>query len=208
MIDVEVTSQPDQQRLFEIASEQSGYFTGEQARNCGFGWSLLAYHARSGRFIRNRPGLYRLRDYPSSLGEEVVAGWLAVGRDVAVLSHDSALEWLGLSDVVPTTIHFTVPRSRRSRDPIPGVAIHTSTHPPAQDEVTVRHGVRVTTAVRSIVDVAATGTAPEQVVAAVRQALARGMATRQGLLKAAEGRGARVVRLIRSGIEADAWQRA
>lgn len=197
---------PDHQRLFEMASEQAGYFTAEQARGCGFGWALLAYHARSGRYIRNRPGLYRLRDFPCSTGEEIMAAWLAVGRDTAVLSHESALEWLGLSDVVPATIHFTVPRSRRSRGSVPGVTLHTTSRPPTSDKVTVRNGVRMTTAVRTITDVAASGTAPEQVIAAIRQALARGLITPKGLLAAAEDQGSRVLQLIRRGLDAGVGQ--
>ncbi len=189
-----------------MASEQAGYFTAEQARGCGFGWALLAYHARSGRYIRNRPGLYRLRDFPCSTGEEIMAAWLAVGRDTAVLSHESALEWLGLSDVVPATIHFTVPRSRRSRGSVPGVTLHTTSRPPTSDKVTVRNGVRMTTAVRTITDVAASGTAPEQVIAAIRQALARGLITPKGLLAAAEDQGSRVLQLIRRGLDAGVGQ--
>lgn len=202
MRDTVTISTPDHQRLFEIASEQAGYFTAEQARVCGFGRALLAYHARSGRYSRHRPGLYRLRDFPDSPGEEVVAGWLAVGHDMAVLSHESALDWLGLADVVPATIHFTIPRSRRSRQPVAGVTLHTTSQPPAPDEVTIRNGIRMTTAARSIIDVAATGTAPEQVIAAIGQALARGLITAPGLLAAAEGRGLRVVQLIRRGLDA------
>src|SRR5690242_4300023 len=104
---------PDHACLFATASEQHGYFTSAQARGCGFTRFLLARHAATGRFIRVRRGLYRLRDYPSSPREEVVAAWLAVGKDAAVVSHASALDLLGLSDVVPDLVHLTVPRSKR-----------------------------------------------------------------------------------------------
>ena len=71
---------PDHSRLFEVASTQHGYFTAGQARTCGFGTDLLTYHARAGRFLRVYRGVYRLRDYPSSPHEQVVAAWLALGR--------------------------------------------------------------------------------------------------------------------------------
>ncbi len=115
---------------------------------------------------------------------------------------ESALEWLGLSDVVPATIHFTGPRSRRSRGSVPGVTLHTTSRPPTSDEVTVRNGVRMTTAVRTITDVAASGTAPEQVIAAIRQSLARGLMTTKGLLAASEDQCSRVVQLIGRGLDA------
>ena len=57
---------PSRGRLFELASEQGGYFTAAQARTCGFSKALLAHHAKSGRFLRVRQGLYRFREYPSS----------------------------------------------------------------------------------------------------------------------------------------------
>jgi hypothetical protein len=102
-------ARPDYACLFATASEQHGYFTASQVRTCGFKRDLLAYHTRHGRFIRIRRGLYRLRDYPSSPREEVVAVWLAVGKDAAVVSHASALDLLDLSDVVPDLVHLTVP---------------------------------------------------------------------------------------------------
>src|SRR5713226_6786540 len=92
---------PDRSKLFEVATGQGGYFTAEQARACGYSWALLSHHVKSGRFIRIRRGLYRFREYPSSAREEVIAAWLAVGKDVAIVSHESALDLLDLSDVIP-----------------------------------------------------------------------------------------------------------
>ena len=68
-------------RLFEIASEQGGYFTAAQAHACGFSKSLLAHHAKSGRFFRVRQGPLPIREYPSSPREDVIAAWLASGRE-------------------------------------------------------------------------------------------------------------------------------
>jgi predicted transcriptional regulator of viral defense system len=187
-------------RLFEIASEQGGYFTAAQAQTCGYSRALLAHHAKSGRFIRIRQGLYRFREYPSSPREEVIAAWLAAGRET-VVSHESALDILGLSDVVPEVVHLTVPRSRRYRSASPGVAIHTTTRRLGKPDVVVRDGIRVTAPARSIIDAAEAGTAPEQIMAAVSQALDRGMATESKLLGVAKTRGGRVERLVRQILE-------
>ena len=59
----QLTSKPNLTGLFEVASEQGGYFTTEQARTCGFSRALLSHHAKSERFIRARYGLYRFREY-------------------------------------------------------------------------------------------------------------------------------------------------
>jgi hypothetical protein len=64
----------------------------------------------------------------------------------------------------------------------------------------MRRGVRVTSPTRTILDVATTGTAPEQVIAATRQALVRGLAARTGLLEAARRRAGRVLRLIERAV--------
>lgn len=195
------TDRPDHDRLFEIASGQGGYFTAAQARRCGFSWALLAYHSKRGRFLRIRQGLYRLRDYPSSPREDVMAAWLTTGRDVAAVTHESALDLHGLSSAIPETVHLTVPRSGRYRAASPGVALHTSTRSFGAGELTMVDGIRVTTPVRSIVDAAEAGTAPEQITAAVNQALARGMTTEKQLLDVARQAGSRVARLIQEAIE-------
>src|SRR5665213_1567333 len=112
MCDIEA-KEHDFADLFGAASEQAGYFTSAQAHANGYSKQLLAYHAATGRFVRIRRGLYRLRDYPSSPHEEVMAAWLAIGRDTSLVSHESALDLLDLSDVVPTSIHLLIPRTRR-----------------------------------------------------------------------------------------------
>jgi predicted transcriptional regulator of viral defense system len=192
---------PDHRRLIGVASEQGGYFTAAQAEECGLSRPLLSHHSRAeGRFIRVRRAVYRVRDYPSAPREEVIAAWLAAGRDVAVVSHESALDLLDLSDVVPDAVHLTVPREKRHRRGMPGVRIHTTTRPVRPGEVVVRDGIRVTSAERSIADAARAGTAPDQIVAAVAQAVERGATTARRLLAVARERGGRVERLVRQAL--------
>ena len=144
-------------------------------------------------------GLYRLRDYPSSPREEIVAAWLRVGPD-ALVSHQSALELLDLADIIPDAIHVTVPRARRSLSRPPGAAIHTTTRPIAPGDVIVRGGIRLTAPARTIADVAQVGLAPDQVVRAAREALDRGLTTPERLRASARGRGRRVERLIEDAL--------
>jgi predicted transcriptional regulator of viral defense system len=187
---------PDRARLFEVASEQGGYFTAAQARACGYSWALLSHHVKSGRFLRVRRGLYRYREYPSSPREDVLAAWLAVGKDVAVISHDSALDLLDLSDVIPDAAHLTVPRSRRNLPALPGVRIHTSVRPLQDRDLTYRDGMVITSATRAILDAAEAGTAPDQVERALIQAVERGLATPDQLRQGAAERGRSVAALI------------
>jgi predicted transcriptional regulator of viral defense system len=192
-------TQPDHEALFQTASGQAGYFTTEQAAADGFSSALLTHHTKTGRFLRAGRGLYRLRDYPSAPHEEIVAAWLRQAPD-AVVSHESALELLGLSDVIADRVHLTVARERRRLVAQPGVTIHTTTHPLTDADVIRRHGVRLTAPARAIVDVAAAGMAPDQVSAAVREALARGLTTPALLREAARSRGGRVKRLVEAAL--------
>lgn len=187
---------PDRFRLFEVASGQGGYFTAEQAQECGLSRALLAYHVKRGKFIRVRRGLYRFREYPPSSREHVLAAWLALGKDAAVVSHESALDILDLSDVIPEAVHLTVPRSKRNLPSMPGVKIHTSFRTIGAEDVIVRDGMSVTSATRSILDAAEAGAAPEQIEIAVAQAVDRGLTTPERLRDHAIDRGRRVASLI------------
>lgn len=198
---VAATQRPDLAHLFLLASEQKGHFTAQQAHGSGISRALLSHYARRGRFIRVRHGLYRLRDYPSSSHEEVLAAWLTVGRSVAVVSHESALDLLGLSDVIPDAVHLTIPRAQRRRVTLPGVTVHTSTRPPKAGERVVRDGIVLTSPTRTILDAAEGGVAPEQVEAAVIQAIQRGLTTAQELHKEARDRNQTVQRLIAHALD-------
>jgi len=191
-----IATEPDHSRLFGIASGQQGHFTAEQARGCGFGWDDLSYHVRRGRFIRVHRGVYRFRDYPSGPREDVMAAWLAVGKDVAVVSHESALDFLDLSDVIPSAVELTVPRSRRYLSAPPGARLHTTTRPLRPGDVTEREGIRLTSATRTILDAAEYGTAPEQIEMAVAQALHRGQTTESRIRSGAGERNAYVADLV------------
>lgn len=110
------------------------------------------------------------------------AGHLARRRaDHAIGSHESALDLLELSNVIPNAIHLTVPRARRGLLAPPGVLLHTTIQPPRRNEATEREGIRLTDSLRTILDAAEWGTAPEQIVLAVRQALVCGWPTEEAL---------------------------
>ena len=195
----DTSSHPDHAGLYAVASAQAGCFTAAQAAGHAFSTSLLTHHVRSGRFVRVSRGLYRFRDHPAQAGDEIVAAWLRLAPD-AVVSHESALEVLGLADTIPDLVHLTVPRRRRRLVAQDGVAIHTTTHALGPGDTVTRRGMRVTASARTIADIAATGVAPDQVVAAVRAALDRGMTTPALLREAAAVRGHRVARLIETAL--------
>ncbi len=192
---------PAKQQLFQIASEQGGHFTAAQARACGYSRALVSHHAKTGAFVRVHRGVYRLRDYPSAPRGDVMAAWLAAGPETAVVSHETALELLDLSDVIPDSIHITLPRRRRWYRPPLGVTVHTTARPPCESEIVRRLGMRVTGPARSILDAAEWGTEPGQIEKAVRDAVDRAMTTASELREGAGARPARVRRLVERALE-------
>ncbi len=187
----------DHEGLYLVAESQAGYFSTEQALAAGMDRSTLAHHAREGgRYVRVRRGLYRLRHFPTSGHEHVMAAWLPLRQAGAVVSHESALELHGLSDVIPAAVHLLVPRSKRGQRARPGVQLHTAEGPPGPSEAQQVRGLLTTTPARSILDSLQAGSQPEQVELAVRQALQRGLLTPRRLRQAAAPRSDRVRRFI------------
>jgi len=183
--------------LYKQAEAQAGYFTARQAVGAGMDRSTLSYHARpGGRYERIRPGLFRIRHFPSSPSEHVMAAWLPLRGAGAVVSHESALDLHELSDLIPDAIHLTVPRSERGLRRREGVRLHTTGNPPTATELQTVAGLPVTGPERSIVDALEAGAQPEQIELAIRQALGRGLTTSRRLRAAAAPRSERVRKFI------------
>lgn len=189
-----------------MAAQQSGYFTTQQAKSSGFSPALLAYHARHGTFRRVTRGVYRLRDYPSSRQENLFAAWLAIGPEAAI-SHESALEVFGLTDLIPEQVHVTVPRGRTVSKRLQGVRVHTTTRPLVGDQIAIRGGLRLTAPARTLVDAAEAGSAPEQIEGAIGEAIRRGLTTSKMLHASAIGASTRVQELLQGAIPGPAVQR-
>lgn len=169
-------------RLYALAEGRAGYITSRDAAEAGIPRSTLSHHARpGGRLVHVARGLYRLRDFPSSPHEHIVAGWLRTPPSAdAVVSHGSALELDDLSDVIADAVHVTVPRAQR-RKPIDGVVIHPTTFPVTQRQRREVQGMPVTTVDRTVVDVLRAAGLTEQIEVAVAEALRRGLTTKRRL---------------------------
>ena len=175
---------PDIRGLEAEAYQQGGYFTADQASKHAVSRQLLNHHVKQERFARIRRGLYRVRGFPTSQHDDMREKWMAVGMDKAVLSHESALSLLELSDNVPDRVHLLVPRRHRGLRRPWGVVIHTR---PDDEKVSTvwRDAMPVTAPARTLVDVA-DELQPEQAAMATRQALSLGLLTRRQLEQEAE----------------------
>jgi predicted transcriptional regulator of viral defense system len=171
--------------LRATAQTQGGYFTAKQAKTLGYDYPHLEYHLSTGAFERVEHGLYRLADMPVAESDDLIrlSFWSRNRADEpqAVVSHESALALHDLAELLPNEVHLTVPTGFR-KEPPEGCVLHRSALLP--DEVEERVGFRVTTPIRTLLDVAAGTTSQEQLEKAVEEALARGLVRKRGLIEA------------------------
>lgn len=178
-------ARPARRALALLAESQGGYFTAKQAAALGYEPPHLTYHVRQGNVERVGHGLYRVAELSPSEQDRFIrlSFWSRNRADEpqAVVSHETALQLHGLSDLLPEQVHLIVPP--RYRKPAPrGCVLHTDRL--TADEVEERLGFRVTTPLRTLCDVAATALAQEQLDRAVADALDNGLVTRTELVTA------------------------
>lgn len=164
------------QKLFEVASLQQGYFTAQQAVCSGFSYRMHSYYKQSGQWLEIDRGVFRLAQFPNSPDEDYVR-WSLWSRDrrgepQAVFSYDSALAIHGLSDIMPSKIHFTVFSGFRKKLP-KGCVVHKGKVPSNEKEQ--REGFFVTTPIRTIIDSAESNLSIDYLQQAITEACDKGM---------------------------------
>lgn len=173
--------------LAQIANGQGGYFTARQARSAGYDHRHLFYHESAGNIEHVSQGLYRLPTVPFSEQDDFIrlTLWSRNQKDQpqAVISHESALVQHELSELLPRAIHLTVPKSFRKPSPR-NCIVHKANLSPRDS---VEHqGYRVTTPLRTLIDVAENGISQEQLEKAIADAIRRGLIQRSALAEAAK----------------------
>lgn len=201
-----VQNRKDRERaLRAIASPQGGYFTARQALGAGYGYRLQHFHRQLGNWQQVDRAVYRFPDFPDSTHEDLIrwALWSSdrSGRVRAVASHETALSVHELGDVMPSTVHLTVPRSFRKASP-GGCILHRAEL--AEPDIEARPGFLVTTPRRTLIDAAESPLSPEHLAGSVRDALRRGLVQRRQLLDDSlppKAR-ARLIEALREAVEA------
>lgn len=142
--------------LLALAEENDGLVTASQARAVGIVDSVLARMTRRGKLERVARGVYRIPYYPSDrlsqYREAILWARASHGPESVALSHETALGVYGISDVNPSRVHLTVPKSARLRRRKPKwIVIHRGTLSPS--DITTHEALPVTTVAKSVVDV-------------------------------------------------------
>lgn len=170
-------------RLHETAQSQQGFFTTKQAIRAGFSEKTHSYHVNAGNWIREHRGIYRLADFPTPERPDLML-WYLWSQDrqeipEGTYSYDTALSLHELSDIMPSKLHMTVPKEFRRNSRIPEILVlHRANLDPS--EVQEVHGVRVTRALRTIMDLLRSGHVDRsQLKLAVDEAIRRGLIARR-----------------------------
>jgi hypothetical protein len=156
--------------LLATAAAQHGYFTTAQAAEHGISRRALTWRAQHGSAERVGHGLYRLPHWPAGPDDELHA--LQTVAPLGTFSHETALTLLGLSDIIPSAVHLTIPETSRLRSRS-GVTLHRSrgprrTGPPGRPMG--QHRASSPAGARE-------GADPDQLVSAARDARERAMLT-------------------------------
>lgn len=111
-------------RLADLAEDQWGLVTTDQAEVAGLSWSTISRLAAQGVLQRVARGVYRLRGTPPLDHLELRAAWLQLAPGVAawqrrpetgVVSHRSAAAVYGLGHLPADRHEFTLPVRRQTR---------------------------------------------------------------------------------------------
>lgn len=171
--------------LFKIADRQQGYFTSRQAEESGYYRSHFQRYIDAGEWLKEMRGIYRLARYPVTERPELVIWSLwsqnRRGENQGTWSHETALDIYEVSDVMPSKMHLTVPNAFRKGIAIPKVlTLHYADL--KEDEVRRQQGYRVTTPIRTLIDILTDGKLSTDLIAqAINDALKLGLISRNEL---------------------------
>lgn len=101
--------------LWDIATTQHGFVTAQQATELGIDKHALQMLVHRGTLDRAAYGVYRFPQYPVREHDNLMLAVLWTRVPEAALSHETALDVYGISDVNPNRIHVTVGKKRRFR---------------------------------------------------------------------------------------------
>ena len=170
--------------LYRIAEGQQGLFTARQAVMAGYDERNHPYYVKSGNWIKEYRGIYRLKNFPYSSDSQLSLWSLwscnRRGEIQGVYSHETALQIHDLSDLSSFKLHITVPKNFRRSIKIPEILILHKVILEPSDWQTIA-GYRVTTPTRTLFDMCGVDLSKRMITQIVREGLSRGLFPKQKL---------------------------
>lgn len=136
-------------RIAELAADNYGYITTDEAEVANVDPHRLLEMARRGQIERRGTALYRVPLIPPTPLDSYREATLWPRGARAVISHETALDLYGLGDVNPAKIHITVPRTHRPRRQVPGqYRLHREDL--SDGDVALYEGIPIVTAAKAV----------------------------------------------------------
>ena len=172
--------------LYQLAEGQQGLFTARQATQAGYDERSHPYHVKSGNWVKEHRGIYRLKNFPYSPDSQLSLWSLwscnKKGETQGVYSHETALQIYNLSDLSPSKLHLTVPVNFRRGSPIPDILVlYKATLKPSEWRTIA--GYRVTTPTRTLFDMLCSDISKAVISQIVKEGISRGLFPKQKLKK-------------------------
>ena len=169
--------------LTDLAAEQAGLLTSDQLRlHDVSSWTRRRWVAE-GWIFRLAPRVYALRGSPDTHRRRLRCGLLCLGERSWV-SFEAAASLHGLDRSRPHAVEFTIERPRRPA--VLPFAVHTTKRLDPIDHV-VADGFRVTSATRTVFDLALARAHPQRIEAAIDSAVRLQLSSPEVLARRLEG---------------------
>lgn len=163
-------------QLHSLAFAQAGYFSARQALDVGYSYQAQKYHVDRGNWQRIDRALFRLPGWPAQAAD-IYVRWSVWSDNSGVISHQSAADVHRLGDFDAGDVHLTLPQLNKSK--ASGVVLHVGALAPS--EIQSKSGFRVTTPLRTVLDLAASSLDQDRLTAVVRDGLDSAKLTRTKL---------------------------
>ena len=150
-----------------VLTEQRGLISQAQLRERGISRHVVERWVAQRRLERCAPRVWRLAGAPITWEQHLMKGLLSLGPDAAI-SHRAAARLHRLDRATAEVVEFLVPRGQRHGRIEETVRSSKLIRP---WDVIVMRGLRVTSATRTILDLANIGQHPELVMAAIDSAI-------------------------------------
>ena len=160
-------------QLIDLAGRQHSLITRDDVGACGLSSQQWCDRLDVGVWLPAADGVFRHRATPVTWDLRVRAASLSLGHDAALYG-PTAAQWWELEGFAEDQVEFVVPRVRKSLDP--SVRLHTTRRWSTADLLT-RDGVRLTSAVRTIIDLAGSRTSTDLLEKAIDSAVRLKLAT-------------------------------
>ena len=172
--------------LYQVAESQQGLFTARQAVQAGYDERNHPYHVKSGNWVKEYRGIYRLKNFPYSPDSQLSLWSLwscnRKGEIQGTYSHETALQIYNLSDLSPSKLHVTVPADFRRSVSIPDILVLHKCNLNSSEWQTIA-GYCVTTPTRMLFDMLSSDVSKALISQIVKEGTSRGLFPKQKLKK-------------------------